>query len=67
MWARAFGGNWSNLYMNVTFPLWGKVKLFCTREILVDWYSLDLGETWQNSIGGFMDPTRILVDTLDAM
>ena len=53
--------------MNVTFPLWGKVKLFCTREILVDWYSLDLGETWQNSIGGFVDPTRILVDTLDAM
>ena len=53
--------------MNVTFPLWGKVKLFCTREISVDWYSLDLGDTWQNSIGGFMDPTRILVDTLDAM
>ena len=53
--------------MNVTFPLWGKVKCFCTREILVGWYSLDLGDTWQNSIGGFVDPTNILVDTLDAM
>ena len=52
MWARAFGGNWSNLYMNVTFPLWGKVKCFRTREILVGCYSLDLGETWRNSIGG---------------